>query len=108
MVEPLGAMSQVRALAIDLRFEFEHSLRQAGFDRLRSGMWVAILTGLIMAISHAAAAQGSSVPPEDSRNTQIPTVDTPAALPQFSSLKAWEERRAILRNQILVSAGLSP
>jgi dienelactone hydrolase len=29
-------------------------------------------------------------------------------LPRFSTLEAWQQRRAFLRNQILISAGLSP
>ena len=64
----------------------------------------------IIAIPHGVAAQQSKVdvPVEDSRNTVIRTTDTPTPLPEFTSLKAWEERRTFLRNQILVSAGLSP
>lgn len=50
----------------------------------------------------------AQIPPQDARNTAIVTTDTHLPLPHFTSLKAWEERRAILRNQILVSAGLSP
>ena len=51
---------------------------------------------------------GPRVPAQDARNTDIVTTDTHLPLPQFTSLKAWEERKAFLRNQILVAAGLSP
>ena len=50
----------------------------------------------------------SQIPQQDARNTIIVTTDTPLPLPRFSSLSAWEQRKAFLRNQILVSAGLSP
>ncbi len=48
------------------------------------------------------------MPAQDARNTEIITTDTHLPLPQFTSLKAWEERKAFLRNQVLVAAGLSP
>lgn len=110
MVELAGAMSQDRDFAIDLRFKFEHSLRTAARDRFRSGIRIAIVVGVTMAIAQVMAAQQATadVPPQDSRNTDIRTTDTPTPLPLYTSLKAWEERRAVLRNQILVSAGLSP
>ncbi len=55
-------------------------------------------------------AQRASAPPpaEDARNTDIITTSTPLPLPHFTSLEAWQARRAFLRNQILVAAGLSP
>jgi dienelactone hydrolase len=55
-----------------------------------------------------AAQLSSQVPSQDVRNIDIITVNTHLQLPQFTSLKAWQERKAFLRNQILVSAGLSP
>ena len=55
-----------------------------------------------------AAQLSSQVPSHDARNTDIITVDTHLPLPQFTSLKAWEERKTFLRHQILISAGLSP
>src|ERR1700676_146350 len=48
------------------------------------------------------------VPAQDARNTEIITTDTHLPLPQFTSVKAWEERKAFLRGQILVAAGLTP
>src|ERR1700756_5765934 len=48
------------------------------------------------------------VPAQDARNTEIINTDTHLPLPQFSDLRAWETRKAFLRNQILVAAGLSP
>src|SRR5215831_1718319 len=47
-------------------------------------------------------------PTQDARNIEIINTDTHLPLPNFTSLKAWQERKAFLRNQILVSAGLSP
>jgi hypothetical protein len=56
----------------------------------------------------AAQSPASAVPANDARNTVIVTTNTPMPLPAFSSLSAWEARKAALRNQILVAAGLSP
>ena len=57
-------------------------------------------------VTHVTAQ--ASVPAQDSRNTKIITTDSHLALPSFKNLQAWEARKANLRNQILVSAGLSP
>ena len=51
---------------------------------------------------------GAQVPARDARNADIINTDTHLPLPQFTSLKLWEERKAFLRNQVLGSAGLSP
>ena len=77
---------------------------------LRVGCWVVFLVGMSAAGTLRLAAQlpGAPVPAEDSRNTRIGTVDTHVALPVFTSLAAWEQRKAFLRKQILVSTGLSP
>jgi dienelactone hydrolase len=56
----------------------------------------------------SANSPGEKVPAQDARNTDIVNTDSNLPLPQFTSLKAWEERKAFLRNQILVAAGLSP
>jgi len=53
-------------------------------------------------------AQSPAIPAQDARNTTIVTTNTQMPLPAFSSLDAWQARRAFLRNQILVAAGLSP
>lgn len=73
----------------------------------------AILLFLCCANSIVAAQPGPPVPPQnavnqDARNRDIVTTDTHLSLPHFTSLKQWEERKASLRNQILVAAGLSP
>ena len=77
---------------------------------LRLGIWIGVFVAMsATSVQHLAGQQaGAHVPQQDVRNSEIRTVDTRAALPEFSSLKAWEERKAFLRNQILVSAGLSP
>ena len=56
----------------------------------------------------AASQSSAPVPAQDARNTDIKTVDTHVPLPAFTSLQDWERRKAFLRSQILVSAGLSP
>ena len=56
----------------------------------------------------AAQSATPSVPAQDARNTNIVTTNTQMPLPAFTSLETWEARKAALRNQILVAAGLSP
>jgi dienelactone hydrolase len=76
---------------------------------VRSRGWIAL--ALVVAIASGRSLVGQQpithVPAEDSRNTNITTVSTHLTLPEFTSLKAWEQRKTFLRNQILVSAGLS-
>src|SRR5271170_7509864 len=76
--------------------------------QLESGGWITVT--LVVAITSAQSLVGQQpsphVPAEDTRNTNITTVTTHMPLPEFTSLKAWEQRKAFLRNQILVSAGL--
>jgi len=50
----------------------------------------------------------TAVPSQDARNTEIIDTNTHLPLPHFTDLSAWEQRKSFLRNQILVSAGLSP
>jgi hypothetical protein len=71
---------------------------------------IATFLPLTMGIAQSPAAQQplAHVPAVDARNTEIPTTNTHLPLPAFTSLKAWELRKTFLRNQILVSAGLSP
>jgi dienelactone hydrolase len=77
---------------------------------VRSRGWIAL--ALVVAIASGQSLVGQQpithVPAEDSRNTNITAVSTHLPLPEFTSLKAWEQRKTFLRNQILVSAGLSP
>ena len=48
-------------------------------------------------------------PPADKRSLEPPhTLDTPRTFPQISDRKAWEARRAQIRQQVLVSCGLYP
>ncbi len=67
---------------------------------------MSILLACLMGLSARSAF--AQVPMQDSRNTNIPTTKTHMALPEFRSLEAWEKRKAYLREQILISAGLSP
>ncbi|MDR3791906.1 MAG: hypothetical protein P4L03_00865 [Terracidiphilus sp.] len=72
----------------------------------RCHMLKLIPVSLVLLAAHLPAQ--SPVPTQDVRNTRIITTNTHAALPAFTSLKTWEERKAFLRNQILVSTGLMP
>jgi dienelactone hydrolase len=80
-------------------------LRRRG---VRSGSWIALVVAIASVQWLFAQQPGVHVPAEDARNNNITTVTTHMPLPQFTSLKAWEQRKAFLRNQILISAGLSP
>lgn len=76
-------------------------------NRVGASLQVALcLVALAASIHTRMAAQ--EPPTQDPRNTDIVTTDTRMPLPAFTSLQAWEARKAFLRNQILVSAGLSP
>ncbi len=61
----------------------------------------------VVALCFATAAFGQ-IPATDSRNTVTPNTDTHFVLPTYTSLEAWKARRAVLRQQILSAAGLSP
>ncbi len=50
----------------------------------------------------------AQVPAQDARNLNIRGTKTKVDLPSFNNLAEWEKRKAYLREQILVSAGLSP
>ncbi len=63
---------------------------------------------ILLTVAAVAQQPAAHLPAQDARNTDIVTTDTHLPLPQFSDLKTWEERKAFLRNQILVAAGLSP
>ncbi len=67
-----------------------------------------IMTAIASAQCLVAQQPGVHVPAADARNTNITTVTTHMSLPEFTTLEAWEQRKAFLRNQILVSTGLSP
>jgi dienelactone hydrolase len=75
-----------------------------GFLKVLLFATVAATAGL-HAVSQATRPHA---PEQDARNTEIVTTDTHLTLPQFSNLKEWEQRKAFLREQILVAAGLSP
>src|ERR1035438_3382872 len=92
-----------------LRNPMENS-RNRVYGRLLSVILIAALSTMSTTIDHRLDAQQPSahVPIEDSRNTEIRTTDTHLPLPEFTSLAAWEQRKAFLREQILISAGLSP
>jgi dienelactone hydrolase len=85
-------------------------MRSYAGGRLRSCVSAVVVIAASIAGSLRLTAQQSGVhaPAQDERNTDIVHVDTHLPLPNFTSLKAWEERKKYLRNQILVSAGLSP
>jgi hypothetical protein len=72
---------------------------------LQSAFCVVVFT--LCAIA-GAQTTAKTIPAQDARNTNIVTTNTQMPLPAFTSLDAWQARKASLRNQILVAAGLSP
>lgn len=76
--------------------------------RIQPAVWAGVLMAVSTLGPQGVVAQQRNVPAQDARNTEIRTTTTHMTLPEFSTLAAWEQRRAYLRNQILVSAGLSP
>jgi dienelactone hydrolase len=74
------------------------------------GLGISTLLAMCTTSFALAGAQESDrhAPATDARNTNIVNTDTHLPLPEFTDLQAWEQRRKFLRNQILVSAGLSP
>lgn len=85
-------------------------MRGFGFAGIRfvPRLEVVLLMTALGAQSSFCRQAGAQVPAQDARNIEMRTTTTHMPLPEFSSLEAWEQRRAFLRNQILVSAGLSP
>ena len=75
---------------------------------LQGVMLLAALAVLGSIHSGSLFAQDNQVPAYDTRNTDIIDTNTHMPLPNFSTVSAWEERKEVLRRQILVSAGLSP
>jgi dienelactone hydrolase len=84
--------------------------RMSSAGERRAVVGIGVHFAIIIACSPQATCQRTSapVPALDSRNTEIVTVNTHLPLPHFADVKKWEARRKFLRNQILVSAGLSP
>src|ERR1700737_1069582 len=56
----------------------------------------------------APSALIAQIGPTDLRNTQICHTDYRFSMPKYASLAEWEARKADLRKQILLSAGLLP
>ena len=69
---------------------------------------LALLSGAVCSPGQASEAATAQIPAQDARNIDILTTDSHLPLPQFDTLAKWERRKSSLRNQILVSAGLSP
>src|SRR5437764_14244737 len=70
-----------------------------------SGIFVR--AGVLGLLAGASIALGQ-LPEQDSRNTNIPDMDTHFQMPVFQTREAWLEKAAFLRKQILSSAGLLP
>ncbi len=86
----------------------------ARMSRLNGGLLFGIVGAALLVVS-AGGARGQALPPsgahvpiEDSRNVDVPNTNTHMRLPEFTGRQAWELRKAFLRNQILISAGLLP
>ena len=56
----------------------------------------------------AAAAETTAIPAEDARNTKILNTRMQMPLPVFTTIEAWDQRKAMLRKQILTASGLDP
>ena len=84
-------------------------MRRRGSARaiVRPANFVAVLI-VLGVLNLEGQVGGQRVPTQDARNTDIITTNTHLPLPQFTNLETWEKRKAFLRSQILVSAGLSP
>jgi dienelactone hydrolase len=63
---------------------------------------------IVAQLTLAAAPIFGQIPATDSRNTVTPNTDTHFVMPAYAGLEAWKMRRAVLRQQILSAAGLSP
>ncbi len=85
----------------------ESLLKRIG-NASRACIWAAGLAAIACLPILRLTAQNSEPPAQDPRNTEIVSTNTHMPLPSFTSLKAWEDRKAFLRKQILVSTGLSP
>jgi dienelactone hydrolase len=72
---------------------------------IKSSCYIAFMTMLFAAGPRTLRAQ---VPAEDQRNTYVPNTDTHFNMPEYRTLAEWEARKAHLRKQILVAAGLMP
>jgi dienelactone hydrolase len=75
---------------------------------MRATVCLIVLGAMACLQCMSLAAQSADAPTQDTRNTDIVNTNSHLPLPSFSSLSAWQTRKAHLRNQILVSAGLSP
>jgi dienelactone hydrolase len=69
---------------------------------------VSILGPIALLICLWSAGVHAQVPTQDARNVNLVNTRTHMPLPSYSSLQDWERRKAYLRQQILVSTGLSP
>ncbi len=69
---------------------------------------VSMMGTFVLAINFSGQCGWGQVPAQDSRNINVRDTKTKVALPNFHDLREWEKRKAYLREQIMVSAGLSP
>ncbi len=61
-----------------------------------------------LAVLLIAGIAWAQVPAQDSRNTNVPNTDTHFTARAYKTLAEWQERRELLRKQILSAAGLLP
>jgi hypothetical protein len=76
--------------------------------RARSQVFGCAVGAFVLAVILFGKYGWAQVPAHDARNTNILGTKTKTTLPEFQDRLAWEGRKAYLREQILVSAGLSP
>lgn len=63
------------------------------------------VTCLLLSVFSLCAAE---IPDQDVRNTNVPNTDTHFVFAPPATLEAWQERRELLKRQILNAAGLDP
>src|SRR5258708_6636925 len=61
-----------------------------------------------LALACLAGSAAAQVPAHDARNAELADTKTHMAPPEFRTVEEWEKRKLLLREQILISTGLSP
>jgi hypothetical protein len=80
-----------------------NAMAEVGNQKL---MWM--MGAFVLFINILGQCVWGQVPAHDSRNVNIRGTNTKVTLQEFHDRLAWAKRKAYLREQILVSAGLSP
>jgi len=84
----------------------ERSSSQRSRAGIRGSLALCGSFALVLACFGASAT--AQVPAQDARNVDLDDTKTHMPSPEFRTLEEWEKRKAYLREQILISTGLSP